>query len=70
MILCPWCKQYIIIEELNCGIFRHAIMKNGEHVHPHATKEECEFLVMTNQIWGCGKPFRIINGCVEKCDYV
>jgi hypothetical protein len=30
MILCPWCEQYIIIEELNCGIFRHAIMKNGE----------------------------------------
>lgn len=70
MILCPWCNQYIIIEELNCGIFRHAIMKNGKHVHPHATKEECDFLVMTNQIWGCGKPFRIINGCAEKCDYV
>ena len=27
IIVCPHCNDYIIIEKLNCGIFRHGIIK-------------------------------------------
>ena len=67
MILsCPHCKQYILIEELNCAIFRHGYDKNMEQIPPHATQKECELMTM----YGCGKPFQIVNGVAVKCDYI
>ena len=27
IIICPNCNEFIIIEKLNCGIFRHGIIK-------------------------------------------
>ena len=45
IVLCPHCKEFIIIQELNCCIFRHGILKNtGEQIDPHTNKEECETL--------------------------
>lgn len=67
IIQCPHCQEYIIILELNCKIFRHGIFKKtGEQIDPHSTKEDCERFVQENQIYGCGKPFRIV--VLEKDD--
>ena len=75
IIICPHCNNYIIIEKINCGIFRHGIYKiNCKQIKPHASKEICDELVKNNLIYGCGKPFQIIeiNGIFEVkiCDYI
>jgi hypothetical protein len=72
---CPHCKDFIIIEKLNCGIFRHGIFKiNGQQINPHAPKNECDFYIDKQLIYGCGKPFRIIlkenKFEIEICDYI
>jgi len=72
---CPHCKEYIIIEQINCGIFRHGIFKNnGQQIEPHSPKELCEHYIKNDLIYGCGKPFKIsINNnifFIEICDYV
>ena len=62
MIECPHCKEYIIIEKLNCGIFRHGILKsNLQQIDQHSSEELCDFYINTNKIYGCGKPFQIIE---------
>lgn len=54
---CPHCDEYIIIEKINCGIFRHAVKKkNKKQLNPHANKKMCD---KRNEIYGCGKPFEI-----------
>ena len=75
IIICPHCNYYIIIEKINCGIFRHGIYKNnGKQIKPHSSKEICDELVKNNLIYGCGKPFQIleINNTFEIkiCDYI
>ena len=27
ILVCPHCKDYIIIRKINCGIFRHGVLK-------------------------------------------
>ena len=62
IITCPHCKEYIMIEKINCGIFRHAIFKeNGNQVDPHLPKSNCEILLKENLVIGCCKPFQIIK---------
>ena len=71
--LCPYCNDNIIIydNELNCCIFRHAIDKiTYKQINPHSTKEECDLLVKNNNVYGCCKPFKIINKEIYKCDYL
>ena len=75
IIHCPNCNELIIIEQINCGIFRHGILKQtGEQMHPHLPKTECEDLVNRALIYGCGKPFQIIiknnTMTVQKCEYI
>ena len=81
IITCPHCEEVVIIEKLNCCIFRHGIIKKtGQQMNPHASKEECNQLVQENQIYGCGKPFKIIikikintnevEYITEICDYI
>lgn len=75
IINCPHCKEPVIIEELNCKIFRHAIFKNsGLQINPHSSKLECDNYLKNNLIFGCGKPFRIIEieniYTTEICDYI
>lgn len=76
IVTCPHCKELVIIEEVNCAIFRHAVYKsNGEQINPHSTKEVCDNLLMNNQIYGCSKPFKIIQDISGEwqaiiCDYI
>jgi hypothetical protein len=64
IVLCPHCNSEIIIEEVNCKIFRHGVYKaTGEQMHPHAPKDECDKAVTEDTIYGCGKPF-----CIEYID--
>ena len=75
IINCPHCNDIVLIEELNCKIFRHGIIKNTcEQINPHATKIECDNYIKNNLVYGCAKPFRIIeyenNYSVEICDYI
>jgi hypothetical protein len=70
-VSCPHCNGMILILELNCCIFRHGVMKQTDtQIDPHLNKTECDRLVEQGLIYGCGKPFRIVNGIVEVCDYI
>lgn len=73
IVQCPHCENDIFImrSEINCAIFRHAVLKsNNQQINPHAPKEECEYLINNNMIYGCGKPFRIVNDKAIICDYI
>lgn len=62
IVLCPHCKDTVIIEQLNCCIFRHGVFKDsGQQISPHAPKLECDNLFENNLIFGCSKPFQIVK---------
>ena len=64
---CPTCGVLIEILEVNCAIFRCGVVKaTGEQIPPHASKEEIEKL----EIWGCGKPMRLVDGKLVICPYI
>ncbi len=74
-ISCPHCGEFIIIEKMNCGIFRHGVLKkSGKQINPHAAKRVCDNYIKKKMIVGCGKPFRIIETkgdiTIEVCDYI
>ncbi len=77
-LYCPHCFQEIIVKktELNCKIFRHGVLKDTfQQINPHASKQECDTLAEQGKIYGCGKPFRIIESTagvfdIEICDYI
>jgi hypothetical protein len=75
IITCPHCQENILIEQLNCKIFRHAVLKTtNQQINQHASKSECDDFVSNNLVYGCGKPFKIIETNqeykVEICDYI
>ena len=77
IITCPHCEDYILIykKEINCAIFRHAINKNTfMQINPHASKEECDYLITNNLVYGCAKPLKLIYDNNEyigiKCEYI
>ena len=75
IVLCPNCQEFVLIEKLNCSIFRHGILiKSGKQINPHATKELCDYYKKKNKIYGCGKPYQIIKQDNQfiaiKCDYI
>jgi hypothetical protein len=71
IVNCPNCNKYIIIEQLNCAIFRCGIYKeNYQQIPPHLGQNECEDLVKQRLIYGCGQPFRIIDGIAERCKWI
>jgi hypothetical protein len=75
IVECPHCKGICHIEQVNCGIFRHAVYKhNNEPIPPHSLKEECERLLQSGQIYGCAKPFRVEKKDDEyiavECEYI
>lgn len=56
---CPHCGGLIQVSqlEINCGVFRHAIVKaTMTQIPPHSSKEVCENLIAAG-VYGCGKPF-------------
>jgi hypothetical protein len=75
ILTCPHCNEPIIIEKINCAIFRHGILKtNGKQIDPHSSKELCDYYINNKLIYGCGKPFKIIyinnNLKTEICEYI
>jgi hypothetical protein len=75
VLICPHCSEFIIIEQINCGIFRHGTLKsNNTQINPHASKEECAHYIKNDLIYGCGMPFRIIKEgdkfIIEICEYI
>ena len=72
IIECPHCKEPVIIIKKKCGIFRHGvIIKTNKQMKPHLSKEECEKLINSKAIYGCGKPFRILeDDSVTVCEYI
>ena len=75
LLLCPNCNEYFIMEKLNCGIFRHGVIKeNGKQMDSHSSKDLCDYYIRENKIYGCGKPFQVllINNKLETkiCDYI
>ncbi len=71
VVNCPYCDISIIIEQINCGIFRCGIFKDTyKQVDPHLSKIECDKLILNNSIYGCSKPFQVINNTIVKCDYI
>lgn len=75
---CPHCYDFIHVKvpEINCTIFRHGVYKhNYEQINPHESKENCDRLYENKEIYGCGRPFRIIKldnhlFKVEICGYI
>lgn len=73
---CPHCKCLVEIAEINCAIFRHGTYRhNGRQLNPHLPKADCERLVATGAIYGCGKPFQLVQregGVYDAviCDYI
>ena len=72
VIICPHCEAPIMIEKLNCGIFRHGVFKdNNEQIPPHLSENACLELIENKKIYGCGKPFKVNNDySVEICGYI
>lgn len=76
VVECPHCKEFILIEETNCCIFRHGVLKeNGVQINPHSSIELCTYYITNNKIHGCGKPFKLVKNDRQEvvaivCDYV
>ena len=77
ILQCPNCEEFVFIykKEFNCKIFRHAYYKsNHQQIEPHSSKEVCDNLLKENKIYGCSKPFILIEENqlykLEKCDYI
>lgn len=75
VVECPHCKGTVIVEQLNCQIFRHGTFKkNGKQINPHESKENCDKFVKEELIHGCGKPFKVVseNGAhtAVECEYI
>jgi len=69
---CPYsdCNITIEIIEVNCAIFRCGVYKDGLQICPHLPKEQCEQLKKNNKIWGCGRPFKLVNKDLIICEYI
>ena len=75
IVTCPHCHDLVIIEQVNCAIFRHGvIISSWQQINPHESKIICDDLFNNNLIFGCGKPFKIIKNdddyVAEVCDYI
>ncbi len=65
---CPTCGIGIEIEVVNCAIFRCGVYKaTGVQIDPHMPKEQCE--AIKDEIYGCGNPFKFVDGALVKCGY-
>ena len=76
IVECPHCGLQIEIKKLACKIFRHGVFKsNGKQISPHAPKKFCDKIFNQNKIYGCGKPFTVIQDTSgiwigSACDYI
>jgi len=61
---CPHCQDFVIVlkSELNCKIFRHAVYKDTyQPINPHASQAVCQQLLSSNKVYGCAKPFNVVQ---------
>jgi hypothetical protein len=66
---CPHCNLCIEIIKVNCAIFRCGIVKaTGVQLPSHLSEKKCNEMIP--YIWGCSKPFKLVNGVLVKCDYI
>jgi hypothetical protein len=72
IVQCPHCEQHIEIIELNCRIFRCGILKQTNiQIDAHLNENECTRLKKNDLIYGCGKPFQILeDNTVVMCGYI
>jgi len=76
IITCPQCNEPVLIEKVNCSIFRHGVLiENGAQIDPHASVELCTYYITNNRIYGCGKPFKLVKNEEGKfvaivCEYI
>jgi hypothetical protein len=76
VVQCPHCSDFIFIDQLNCQIFRHAVLiSTGQQINPHSSKQDCDNLVKQQLIYGCSKPFKLVKTndgifLAEKCNYI
>jgi hypothetical protein len=62
VVSCPHCTDEILIEQLNCCIFRHGVFKTSlMQIGPHTAKHICDDYVEKGLIYGCGKPFQVVK---------
>jgi hypothetical protein len=59
------------MKKLNCAIFRHGIYKkSGKQINPRMKIEECEKLIINDEIYGRGLQFKVIKSTLDdKCLY-
>ena len=51
VLTCPHCNEFVLIEELNCCIFRHGVfIENDKQIDPHCSKELCDYYVNNKKI--------------------
>jgi len=59
---CPYCKTKIILEKINCGIFRCGIyqLKNGKfrQLPKHGSKNRIDTIKNKYKVYGCGNPVK------------
>jgi hypothetical protein len=61
LLTCPNCGVSIVIESINCGIFRCGIYKlSNQQIDPHASKATIDRLLAGGEIHGCGQPFQLM----------
>lgn len=77
MFQCPHCKMHIHIawNDVRCRIFRCGVYSDTLiPIPPHSTKEYGDRLLKQNRVYGCTRPFQMIetNGTwhVSACDYI
>ena len=75
VVMCPSCETPVLIEQMNCAIFRHGIFKQyATQIPPHSSQVDCDAFVKNGLIYGCGKPFTIVivDGLpvAEHCGYI
>jgi hypothetical protein len=51
------------------------LRETGKQMDPHAPKDVCDTLSNNNQIFGCGKPFKVVKKedgtyITEICEYI
>jgi len=75
VVRCPNCDDIVLIEQVNCAIFRHAYYKNiYQQIPPHMSKEDIDKLRDGDHLIGCAQPFRLVKVddfyIAVKCDYI
>ena len=69
MVTCPHCNEPVAIAALNCCIFRHGVLTNGQPIAPHASRQVCEALLASGQVlYGCAGPFRVVRAAAAAPD--